>query len=211
MVKKWLATTIKVLDDLRNESDFERFYTLVEKSARELNIVELPRQRRPPKRLDSGPLPHKYQSCQELYRKKKTYYKANDLITTGIRSRFDQPGYKMYAHLENLLVKRCTGDSFDEEFRIVTEFYNKDFKPADSDLHCQLSLLRSIVPKDFYPSTNGIFKLIVAQVRLFSEITQLLKLLLVLPATNATIERSFSALKKIKAVLRSTISHDKDE
>ena len=53
---------------MRNESTFVGFYTLVEKSARELNIDEptLPRQRRPPKRLHSGSLPHKYQSCLEM-------------------------------------------------------------------------------------------------------------------------------------------------
>ena len=120
--QKLATTTIKVLEDMRNKSTFEGFYTLVEKSARELNIDEptLPRQRQPPKRLHSGSLPHKYQSCLEMYR--AIYYEAIDLITTGIRSRFDQPGYQMYANIENLLVKCCTGDSFDEEFRKINEF-----------------------------------------------------------------------------------------
>ena len=202
--KKLATTTIKVLEDMRNESTFEGFYTLVAKSARELNVDEptLPRQRRPQKRLHSSSLPHKYQSCLEMYR--AIYYEAIDLITTGIRSQFDQPGYQMYANIENLLVKCCTGDSFDEEFRKITEFYNTDFKPAD--LQCQLDLLRSIVPKDFDPSTTEIVKVIKDQVSLFNEITTLLKLLLVLPATNATSERSFSALKRIKTALRSTMS-----
>ena len=38
------------------------------------------------------------------------------------------------------------------------------------------------------------------------EVTKLAKLLIVLPATNATSERSFSALKRIKTYLRSTTS-----
>ena len=159
----------------------------------------MPRQRRPPKRLHSGSLSHKYQSCLEMYR--AIYYEAIDLITTGIRYRFDQPSYQMYANIENLLVRCCTGDSFDEEFRKLTEFYNTDLKPAD--LHCHLDLLRSIVPKDFDPSTTEIVKLVKDQVSLFNEIRTLLKLLLVLPATS---ERSFSALKRIKTALRSTMS-----
>ena len=110
----------------------------------------------------------------------------------------------MYANIENLLVRCCTGDSFDEEFRKITKFYNTDLKPAD--LHCQLDLLRSIVPMDFDPSTIEIVKLIKDQVSLFNEITTLLKLLLVLPARNATRERSFSALKRIKTAVRSTMS-----
>ena len=68
------------------------------------------------------------------------YYNAIDHITTGIRSRFDQPGYQMYANIENVLIKCCTGNSFDEEFKKITEYYNTDFKRAD--LHCQLDLLR---------------------------------------------------------------------
>ena len=38
------------------------------------------------------------------------------------------------------------------------------------------------------------------------EVTKLAKLLIVLPATNATNERSFSAMKRIKTYLRSTTS-----
>ena len=39
---------------------------------------------------------------------------------------------------------------------------------------------------------------------LLPEVTKLAKLLLVLPATNAASERSFSAMKRIKTYLRST-------
>ena len=43
---------------------------------------------------------------------------------------------------------------------------------------------------------------------LLPEITKLTELLLVLPATNATIERSFSAIHCIKTYLRSTASRN---
>ena len=41
---------------------------------------------------------------------------------------------------------------------------------------------------------------------LFSEVITVLKLILVMPATNASSERSFSALRRIKTYLRSTMS-----
>ena len=41
---------------------------------------------------------------------------------------------------------------------------------------------------------------------LLPEVIKLAKLLLVLPATNATSERSFSTMKRIKTYLRSTTS-----
>ena len=45
-----------------------------------------------------------------------------------------------------------------------------------------------------------------SQKTLLPEVTKLAKLLLVLPATNATSKRSFSAMKRIKTYLRSTTS-----
>lgn len=41
---------------------------------------------------------------------------------------------------------------------------------------------------------------------LFSEVITLVKLILVMPASNSTCERSFSALRRIKTYLRSTMS-----
>ena len=40
----------------------------------------------------------------------------------------------------------------------------------------------------------------------YSEVIKLLKLLLVMPATNAISERSFSALKRVKTYLRTTMT-----
>ena len=48
-----------------------------------------------------------------------------------------------------------------------------------------------------------------AELALFSEIGTLLKLLLVMPATNAVSEWSFSALHRIKSYLRSTMTQDR--
>lgn len=33
------------------------------------------------------------------------YFEAIDLGTAGIKNRFDQPGYTIYSHIEELLVK----------------------------------------------------------------------------------------------------------
>ena len=41
------------------------------------------------------------------------------------------------------------------------------------------------------------------------EVQKLVKLLLVMPATNAVSERSFSAMKRIKSYLRSTMSNNR--
>ena len=45
----------------------------------------------------------------------------------------------------------------------------------------------------------------IAQRRIICEVVKLLKLILLAPATNAEIERIFSALKRVKTYLRSTM------
>ena len=45
-----------------------------------------------------------------------------------------------------------------------------------------------------------------AQKQLLSEVCTVMKLILAMPATNATSERTFSALRRIKSYLRSTMS-----
>ncbi len=47
------------------------------------------------------------------------------------------------------------------------------------------------------------------QRELLSEVCQLFKLLLVIPATNAVSEWSFSALQRVKTYLRSTMAQDR--
>ena len=44
---------------------------------------------------------------------------------------------------------------------------------------------------------------------LLSEVLKLMKLILVMPATNTTSERSFSTLKRIKCYLRSTMKQER--
>ena len=202
--QRMASVTVSALDGMRNETVFREFYDSVERSAKSLDIEEpaITRQRRPPKRIDSGTLPYKYQSCRDMYR--AIFYEAIDLITTGIRSRFDQPGYEMYVNLENLLTKSCKGEPCDDEFNAVTQFYGSDFKPAD--LRCQLSLLGSMLPKQSDVKLSEISKFIQGSTSLFNEVATLLKLILVLPATNASSELSFSTLKRRKTALRSTMS-----
>lgn len=48
-----------------------------------------------------------------------------------------------------------------------------------------------------------------AQKEFFSELSALAKLILVMPATKASSERAFSALRRLKNYLRNTMSHER--
>lgn len=47
-------------------------------------------------------------------------------MITGINERFDQPGYKIYENLENLLLKAVKQESYEEYLTAVMEFYTSD-------------------------------------------------------------------------------------
>ena len=136
------------------------------------------------------------------------FFEALDLIICGIQT---QPGYQVYCKLENLLLKAANKVNFDEELQFVTEFYGDDLNIDQLRLH--LDIMSQNLPK-----FNGRYTLqcVVLYIRdltpiqrvLVSQVCTLVSLILVLPATNAnaTSERSFSTLRRIKTFLRSTMT-----
>ena len=139
------------------------------------------------------------------------YFEAFDLATTSICSRFDQKGFKIFSNVQQLLFKACSaGQSFNEDLDVVCDFFYDDFS---KELSAQLLTLRELhksVVEDEIPSVNSIGKALLSfsstQRLLLNSVCQLFNLLLVLPATNATSECSFSALRQIKSYLRSTMT-----
>ena len=140
------------------------------------------------------------------------YFEALDLATTSICSGFDQKGFKIFSNVQQLSFKVCsTGQSFNEELDVVCDFFYDEF--SKEELSAQLLTLRELhnsIVKDEIPSVDSIQKALLSpsstQRILLNSASQLFKLLLVLPATNATSERSFSALCRIKSCLRSTMT-----
>ena len=91
-------------------------------------------------------------------------------------------------------------------------FFTNDFNKIE--LAAELLTLRTLygteVAADEKPSVNSIKTALLAlstmQRKLLGAVVRLFQLLVTLPATNATSERSFSALRRIKSYLRSTMS-----
>ena len=92
----------------------------------------------------------------------------------------------------------------------VTEFYESDL--VKTRLDSQLQILHARVDADF--SSNHDLNSVIAYMKslspaqkdYFSELVKLVKLISVIPATNTTSERSFSALRRLKTWLRTTTS-----
>ncbi len=121
--------TVKTLQSLRTDDNFDLFWQKVEKTKDQLDVDEpqLARRRKVPRRYELGNAPAEFAvSPKEEYR--RVYFEALDLAVTSIRSRFDQKGFKTFSNVEQLLFKACGGQCFDEELDQVCSFFYGDFK-----------------------------------------------------------------------------------
>lgn len=123
----------------------------------------------------------------------------------------------MYQNLQELFLKACKGEACQDELQAVLAIYKDDLSRLE--LEAQLPLLRPLCKEvceesaDTFSVCDAVHvlsELSVTQRTAFSGVWSLLKLLLVLPATNATSERSFSALRRVKTYLRSTMTQQFD-
>lgn len=103
----------------------------------------------------------------------------------------------MYRHLEELLLNTVHGESTQEAYKFVCKFYRSDFDDQMLKLH-----LYATFPEDLKSPTlclndlkQSILSLSENERALIGEVITLLKLLLVLPSTNAVSECSFSAMR----------------
>ena len=208
--------TVKTLQSIRSSELFELIWSKVSSTAESLDVEEpqLPRRRRIPKRFDDGTSAGDFHSTpKEYYR--QHYYEAIDTITTCITDRFDQPGYRIYSEVEQLLLKACKREDFDSELKAVCLFYKDDFDPPllYSQLHTfavnfneeGTSNVSIFDIRDYFVSLSR------AQRVLLSQVSRLVQLMLIMPATNATMssERLFSALRRVKNYPRTTMQQQR--
>ena len=201
--------TLKTLKDMKTEDKFRSFWLSAIKTAEELGVGEptLPRKRKAPQRFESdNPASNLPTTIDEYYC--GIYLQSLDRIITCIQERFDQPGYRVYTNLQDLLLKCVNGSAYEEEFDFVTNFYGTDICPQK--LKTQLEIL---IANHNGKSKNSLSSLLQTlrsysepQRMLMSEVFIIAKLIVVMPATNAVSERSFSTLRLIKSYLRSTMT-----
>ena len=103
------------------------------------------------------------------------------------------------------------GKPHEEELAFVCQFFGQDF--GRRDLESELKVLRTLYIEksdvNEKPSIPLLKKVLLSlsstQRMLIDTAYRAFQLLLVMPATNSTSERSFSALRRIKTYLRSTM------
>ena len=203
------ADTVRALEKLRSEEEFEKFWKDVQSKLSTVDVEEpqLPRRRRAPAQHHTGTAaPYFPSTLEEVYR--PVYYNTVDSIIAGIKDRFDQPGLRQYQHLEQLLLKGASGSDFTAEKDAVAELWGDELNMdlLESQLHI---LAAHFSEKDALLSSTAEYLSSLPSQHFLSEIVTMMKLILVAPATNATSERSFSTLRRLKTYLRSTMSQER--
>lgn len=208
------------LEKDRSDESFDSFWETVNTTKNDLDIDDatLPRKRRHPKHLTDyhgyvTESEQNFKTEKDMYRPK--YFEVYDFVIKAIIDRFDQPDYKMYAAIQNLLFMAVRGEDTtceidrqvfaDTSFRVL---YQDDVEMPL--LNIQLRLLPTLLSLD---ESNVNLPSILEKVRLLTkpqrliigEVIKLVKLILLAPATNAESERIFSGLKRVKTYLRSTM------
>ena len=102
--------TIDVLESIRKEDKFKSFYNrvLLHQNEFDIDAPILSRKRRAPRRLKIGLTYGNFHSTlKDNYW--QIYYEALDLVFESISNRFNQPGYKVYCNVEDLVLNACRG------------------------------------------------------------------------------------------------------
>ena len=174
----------------------------------------MPRYRRRPARLESGGDPHIFTSPEAHYR--RLYFEACDLIYNELEERFNRQHTHSIILLESLLLNAANGNAYQTYIDQVKQTPYKDDVNFD-DLARHLLILPDIIKKADpvikkvtsiqticdVMNTNDAFKEVLPTVH------QLLSLYLTVPVSSATSERSFSALKRLLAPFRTSMTEQR--
>jgi hypothetical protein len=129
----------------RDDHQFMTIWEDVNQFASNLGIdpPQMPRRRRPSRRVDHGGPAHEYPDCLTFY-KVDTWYPLLDILIQQLKDRFCSDSFQQILHAENLLIQAANGQTFADELKKFTAFYN-DFDSGD--LEAQLRILHSAIQR----------------------------------------------------------------
>ena len=180
------------LAENRNEIYVAQLFAKAEDLCEKLSLdcISLPRQRKPPTRdPEEKGTAHQAESPLELF--KIEYYKMLDAVEVQMAMRFNQPGIEVMNNLETMLLNGFVDDTVQQYSEL-----NKE------DLKLQLGMFKKKFSVKNVKEAVSVFKEMSPEMRgLFDQVETLIRLLLVVPASTAEAERSFSSLRRLKTWL----------
>ena len=204
-----VIATKSLLEEYRDDTMWSKFYQYAV-SVAELHSIEpsLPvktRQKRLPKRFEDGVIldsigSREPVSCDQEY-KVTIFFPVLDAIIAEISRRFDQKNIEiMHA------IQACspTSENFlsPSALQPLIELYGVDKESVD--MEAKLAR-RTLGQKENLEHISDVFKALIPLKDAFPELVKLVRIAMTIAVNTAHCERSFSALKRIKTYLRSTM------
>ena len=133
------------------------------------------------------------------------------MVANCIRDGFQQKDYiETFQLLENRLLKTFCEEDSGVELKQISSFFGSDLDKFK--LETQLTTLTHIIVEKKVTIKDAIkiiSSLNASQKMLVSEVLKLVKLILLVPVTNAVSERSCSTLRRVKTYLRSSMTQER--
>ena len=191
-----MKTDLRSLNTKHSNSQ-QTFFTGLEEAS-------LPRQRKQPRRFDNNQTATTFTSIEDLYRQQ--FFEAIDLTLNCIKSRFSQPGMEAHIALEDAVIKSSKRKDVSELLLKLKSFYDDDFDY--SALRIELDML-GLADAEFKTADDFLKWINNSRLAMYPQLGHIAKLLLLMPASNAVSERSFSAMGRVKTALRSAMGQSR--
>jgi hypothetical protein len=192
---------IKEIEEARNEKAFEDIWNKAESMADGIGVVYLePRVRKISKRIDENWTTQVNLSNKDRIRV-EFYYGTIDLVLSALRSRFSEEALPLLFSIGCLASPSVTQL---EKVKALSLYYPGDFDIAaiipEYKLFCQTTFEKKDIHSIYlYMVDRGL-------TTVYPNLATLYQLVLTLPVTSCSCERSFSALKLVKSHLRTVMS-----
>ncbi|KAH7935599.1 hypothetical protein HPB52_010338 [Rhipicephalus sanguineus] len=203
----------QTMANLRTEDGFDRVFEETQNAAMRLGLDQsetaVARRVKPPTRFEHSIKPAPPVVLDAKTKLRKEFFAAVDCVTSEIKNRFDQPGMDYLAKLECAIVNSTRGQRLTEEaLKEALGVHSTDF---DLDrLAAQLLLLPTVISGAGVNTVEDVAEQLRSESQtvrnLLDQVVKLVQLLLTVPASAASGERSFSALRRVKTYLRSRMT-----
>lgn len=204
---------IEAVTDVLNASRDLKFEEIWCKSVQavvdlELNEPQIPRQRKIPKRLhqeyQDTSENFKFKTPQDFFR--KSYFEVFDQLIASLKSRFDNDSAQFF----KLLKRFALGQPADVDK--IVKFYKNEFDKerllSDRDMFLQLLKRQNEQVKNLREVVDFLQKYEWSR-GLIPDFVRFVRLLITIPGSSCSNERSFSVLRRLKTYLRSTMLQDR--
>ena len=194
----------------QTDAEFDKFWNQFISEVSQLDAEEPMLPRKMPKRFDEFASHHFYETPKYLYR--RTYFEAYDNVIQGIEMRFQQKVFLIYKNIQDIFLNAINGKDSSQHLKVVCDVFKNDLNPTN--LQVQLEQFANLFQDKRYCSIDTLvvlptFGMNKSQKMLLPDVVKLARLFIVTPATNASSEKAFSGMKRIKTYLRNSTTNNR--